>query len=231
MLYAFGVGEVPISISGDPSDRERFVHTVRTVGPVTRALGAMRAGAMVGVRGPFGTAWPLSAAHGRDLVIVAGGIGLAPLRPALFAVLSERARFGHVTLAYGARSPADLLFRRDLARWRARLDLDVGVTVDRAAAAWHGRVGVVTTLLSRATFDPAHAIAIVCGPEVMMRFAAIELGRRGIGSDRIFFSVERNMRCGVGHCGHCQIGPAFACKDGPVMRLDQVRPWIDVEEM
>jgi NAD(P)H-flavin reductase len=230
MLYAFGVGEVPISISGDPGAPDRLLHTIRAVGPVTRALCGLRAGGMLGVRGPFGAAWPIDAARGRDLVIVAGGIGLAPLRPALLAVASDRSAYERVTLVYGARTPDDLLYRGELSRWRSRLDLDVAVTVDRAIGAWHGHVGVVTTLLARAAFDPASAVAFLCGPEVMMRFAALELRRRGVADARLHVSLERNMRCGLGHCGHCQLGPFFVCKDGPVFRLEAVRPWLDVEE-
>jgi NAD(P)H-flavin reductase len=172
MLYAFGVGEAPISISGDAADRRTLVHTIRTVGSVTQALRALRPGDAVGVRGPFGTGWPLDAAAGGDIVIVGGGIGLAPLRPAVYHVLARRARYGRVVIMYGTRTPDDLLFRRELERWRARLDVDVHTSVDRAPRGWHGRVGVVTTLIRNAHFDPAKTMALVCGPEVMMRMAA-----------------------------------------------------------
>lgn len=220
MLYLFGVGEVPISISGDPGSPTMLVHTTRAVGTVTRAMARLKVGDVIGVRGPYGRAWPVKASEGSDLVIVAGGIGLAPLRPAIYEVLARRERYGKVVLLYGTRSPADMLYRAELESWRARFDLDVFVTVDRAMEGWRGSVGVVTTLIRRAPFDPQNAVAFVCGPEVMMRFSVEELRKRGIDNDRLFLSMERNMKCGVGLCGHCQYGPTFVCKDGPVYRYD-----------
>jgi len=231
MLYVLGIGEVPISISGDPARSERLVHTIRAVGAVTRALTAARKGGVVGVRGPFGAPWPVEAAAGRDVVIVAGGIGLAPVRPILHRVLAARARFGRVVLLYGARTPADLLFTADLERWRSRFDIEVEVTVDAADRTWRGNVGVVTTLLGRAPFDAARATAFVCGPEVMMRFVAIELKRRGMAADDVYVSMERNMKCAVGLCGHCQLGPYFVCKDGPVFPLPRVQRFFTIREM
>jgi NAD(P)H-flavin reductase len=223
MLYAFGVGEAPISISGDPSAPGHLVHTIRDVGVVTGALRKLKRGEIMGVRGPFGAGWPMDQAAGHDLVIVAGGIGLAPLRPVIYQVIAERVGFGEIFILYGARTPGDLLFRRELEKWRSRFDLDVRVTVDNAAAGWRGNVGVVTTLISRANFDPSKVVAMVCGPEVMMRFAVQELRQRGLDSRTIYLSMERNMRCGVGLCGHCQFGPHFVCKDGPVFRLDRIQ--------
>ncbi len=231
MLTAFGVGEVPISISGDPAEPGRLVHTIRAVGPVSGALTRLRAGDLVGVRGPFGTAWPVAEAAGRDVVIVAGGLGLAPLRPALYRLLAERGRYGQLTLLYGTRSPEEILFRRELEGWRQRLDIGIEVTVDHAGSAWHGHVGVVTTLISRAGFDPSHALALVCGPEVMMRFAADALLRAGFPEPSIYISMERNMRCAIGFCGHCQFGPVFVCRDGPVFRFDQLRGLLALKEM
>jgi NAD(P)H-flavin reductase len=230
MVYAFGLGEVPLSISGDPGDPRRLRHTVRGVGDVTRALASVRRGDAVGVRGPFGQAWPVEAAAGHDVLIVAGGIGLAPLRPAVCHVLAHRAQYGHVALLYGARTPADLLYARELQAWRGRFDLDVEVTVDRATAQWQGAVGVVTRLVPRVSFEPARTSAFVCGPEVMMRFAARELQRRGVPDDQVFLSAERNMKCGVGLCGHCQIGPLFACRDGPVIRYRTLAPLLAIRE-
>jgi NAD(P)H-flavin reductase len=222
MLYVFGVGEVPISISGDPGFRGRLVHTTRVVGAVTRGMGALRRGDAIGVRGPFGTAWPVEAARGSDVVVVTGGIGLAPLRPALYEILSHRERYGRVVLLYGARTPEDILYRKQLREWRGEFDLDVHVTVDRATGDWRGNVGVVTTLISRVPFDPANAIAMVCGPETMMRYTVHELERRGVTPGNVWLSLERNMKCGVGLCGHCQCGPKFVCRDGPVFPCAEV---------
>lgn len=231
MLYAFGVGEVPISISGDPADHLRLVHTTREVGAVTRAMRKLRTGDAVGLRGPYGVGWPVTDARGADVVIVAGGIGLAPLRPALYQVLAARKYYGKVVLLYGTRTPADILYRRELQQWQARFDLEVHVTVDRSMGNWRGSVGVVTTLISRAPFDPHSTVAMVCGPEVMMRFTVQELERRGVGLPDIYISMERNMKCGVGLCGHCQYGPTFVCKDGPVFRWDRMQPMFAVREM
>ncbi len=231
MLYVFGVGEVPVSISGDPARPELLLHTVRAVGAVTRALQKLRKGDVVGVRGPFGSAWPMEAATGRDVVIVAGGIGLAPLRPALYHLLARRERYGRLALLYGARTPRDLLFRRELRDWRARFDFDVEVTVDRAGPDWQGGVGVVTKLVGRAPFDPEHALACVCGPEIMIRFTVQALLRRGLSASDVWVSLERNMKCAVGLCGHCQFGAAFVCKDGPVFRYDRTLPFFGLREV
>jgi NAD(P)H-flavin reductase len=232
MLYLFGLGEVPISLSGDPADPLVLSHTVRSVGPVSDALCRLRKGDVLGVRGPFGSGWPVEEAAGGDVVIVGGGIGLAPLRPALYHVLAHRGRYGRVAVLYGARTPGDLLFGRDLARWRARFDAQIEVTVDAAETLeWRGGVGVVTTLIPRARFDPAETIAMVCGPEVMMRFTIMDLQKRGVPDDRIYLSMERNMRCAIGFCGHCQFGPTFVCKDGPVFRYDTIAPLLRVREL
>jgi NAD(P)H-flavin reductase len=231
MVYAFGVGEVPISISGDPASPRRLVHTVRAVGPVTEAVCATRPGGVLGVRGPFGTDWPVEAARGSDVVIVAGGIGLAPLRPAIYSLLANRGAYGRISLLYGGRTPSDLLYRRELERWRGRLDLDVGVTVDAAMGDWRGSVGVVTRLIDRASFDPTAAMAFVCGPEIMMRVTAQALVDQGIPADSVHISMERNMRCAVAHCGHCQYGPTLICRDGAVYRYDAMAPLLRVREL
>jgi NAD(P)H-flavin reductase len=231
MLYAFGAGEVPISISGDPARPEHLVHTIRAVGAVSGALARLRRGDALGVRGPFGSAWPLEAARGDDVIVIAGGLGLAPLRPAIYRLLAERGRYGRVVLLYGARTPADILYARELERWRARFDLEVQVSVDRAEGDWRGNVGVVTSLLERVKFDPLDASAFVCGPEVMMRFAAVELERRGVAHERIHVSLERNMKCAVALCGRCQFGPHFVCRDGPVFRYDRVRDLMSKREV
>lgn len=231
MLYIFGVGEVPISISGDPATPATLVHTTRAVGTVTKAMRQLKRGDVLGVRGPFGTHWPVAEAAGNDAVIVAGGIGLAPLRPALYALLANREKFGKVVLLYGTRTPSDILFRRELESWRSRLDLEVYVTVDRATGNWRGNVGVVTTLIPKAPFDPRSAVAMVCGPEIMMRFTVLELQKRGVPVENIFLSMERNMKCAVGFCGHCQFGPTFVCKDGPVFRYDRIKDLLAKREI
>lgn len=231
MIYVFGVGEIPISISGNPAVATTLVHTTRSVGTVTKAMSKLKRGDVVGVRGPFGTPWPIEAAEGNDVVLVAGGIGLAPLRPALYAILANRQRYGKVVLLYGARSPEDILYRDELRHWRAQFDLDVYVTVDRATSQWRGNVGVVTTLTARAPFDPLNTVAFVCGPEVMMRMTALELQKRGVAADQIFISMERNMKCAVGFCGHCQFGPVFVCRDGPVFPYSRVKNWLATWEI
>jgi NAD(P)H-flavin reductase len=230
MLYAWGAGEVPISLSGRAGRNHRLVHTIRDVGTVTHALCGLRRGAAVGVRGPFGTAWPLADAEGADVVVVAGGLGLAPLRPAIRALAARPHRFGRVSVLYGARTPADLLYRAELERWAAA-GLDVRVTVDAAEPGWTGAVGVVPKLLDRAGFDPASTVALTCGPEVMMRFSAEALLARGVTAERTYVSLERAMKCGIGHCGHCQLGPTLICRDGPVYRWSDVAPWLAVREL
>jgi NAD(P)H-flavin reductase len=223
MVYVYGIGEIPISISGDPANSRLLVHTTRAVGIVTKAMDKLRRGDILGIRGPYGTPWPLEHVNGQDVVFVAGGIGLAPLRPALYEVVSHREQFGKVVLLYGTRTPSDVLFRQELEHWRARFDLEVYVTVDRAMSGWRGNVGVVTNLISRAPFDPRNTLAFVCGPEIMMRFTAMELHKRGVDNEHIFVSLERNMKCAIGLCGHCQFGPVFVCKDGPVFRYNQIK--------
>ena len=225
MLCVFGVGEVPISISGDPSETSRLEHTTRRVGTVTTAMGQLRAGDMIGVRGPFGTHWPVTEEVGRDVLIVAGGIGLAPLRPVLYHLMAQREKYRKIVLLYGARSPEEILYKRELERWRGKFDLEVQVTVDRGSSGWRGNVGVVTPLVARAPFTPSNTIALLCGPEIMMRFAVNELQKRGVAAERTYLSLERNMKCALGFCGHCQYGSMFVCKDGPVFRLDQIA-WI-----
>ncbi len=231
MVYAFGAGEVPISISGDVAAPDVLVHTVRAVGAVTEAICAAKKGDVLGIRGPYGEGWPIQAALGRDVVIMAGGIGLAPLRPLLRAIVTRRIEFGRVVLLVGARTPPSLLFPRELARWRAQFDLDVHVTVDAGNRAWNGEVGVITALLPRATFDPPMTTAFICGPEIMMRFAASDLVDRGVMPDQLFVSMERNMKCAVGVCGHCQFGPAFVCKDGPVFSYARIAANLRIREV
>ena len=230
MLYHFGFGEVPISISGDPANKKIYTHTIRAVGNVTKAIKKLKPGGILGLRGPFGTGWPVDKARGDDLVIIGGGIGLAPLRPALYRALANRRNFGRIVLMYGTRTPDDILYKHELEKWRSRFDLVVDVTVDRGVSGWAGNVGVVTTLIPRANFDPYHTTALVCGPEIMMRYVVLELQRKEVPPEKIFISMERNMKCGIGLCGHCQIGPTFVCKNGPVYSYDRIKKLIGKRE-
>jgi NAD(P)H-flavin reductase len=231
VLYPFGLGEAAISISGDTADGSRLVHTVRAVGPVSAAIGRLRAGDTLGVRGPFGIGWPVERARGRDVVLVAGGIGLAPLRPVIYAVLRERAAFGRLLVLYGARQARDMLFRDELAQWQARSDLELYTTLDTADETWSGRVGFVTALLPQLRFQRGNAVVMACGPEIMMRATANALLPTGVRADAIFVSMERNMKCAAGLCGHCQFGPHFVCKDGPVFPYGRVHELMTVREI
>lgn len=236
MLHAFGVGEVPISISGDPrgplaETPAPLEHTIRSVGAVTRALVHAEPGAEIGVRGPFGTSWDASDAVGNDVVFVTGGIGLAPLRPAVLDVLAERERYGKVLLLYGSRTPEDILYGAEMRRWADLNDVNVQMTVDNAPYGYKGKVGFVTELITRAGFDPRRAWAFVCGPEVMMRSAATALANRGVPKARIRLSMERSMKCGIGLCGHCQLRELFMCVDGPVLDYARLEPLMNVREL
>lgn len=229
MLYVFGVGEAPISVAG-VGDGGRVLHTVRDVGAVTRALCSLAPGDVLGVRGPFGSHWPIADHHGRDIVIAAGGIGIAPLRPVVEHVMAERDRYDDVVVLYGARGSGDLLYPREYDGWR-EAGIQVQVTVDHADHGWNGHVGVVTTLMRYASLQPAEAAAFLCGPEVMMHFTARELIQRDAAPERVFLSMERNMQCAVGFCGHCQLGPEFMCVDGPVFDWPRIGPLMAVREL
>jgi NAD(P)H-flavin reductase len=233
MLYAFGVGEVAISISGDPSQPGDLLHTIRDVGAVSGALARTEPGATIGVRGPFGTSWPVASERGRHLLFVAGGLGLAPLRPAIYRALASRRLYSGITLVLGARSPRDLLYSYQLAGWASGQALNLFITVDHAGREWTGAVGVVTTQFAAALrdVDPASVSAFVCGPEVMMRHSCAALYHLGVGSERMWISMERNMECAIGLCGHCQFGPDFVCRDGPVFRHDRVASRLGTREV
>jgi len=232
MLYVHGKCETPISVSGSALDRKRLVHTVRSVGASSQAICSLKRGDVLGVRGPFGSSWPLLEAAGSDVVILAGGIGLAPLRPALYHLLDHRERYGRINLLYGARQPEEMLYRNELEKWRSRFDANIEVTVDNADSSWYGNVGVVTLLVRRrAHFDPDDTVALVCGPEIMMRFGVRELIQEGVDPKNIYLSFERNMKCAVGLCGHCQLGPKFVCKDGPIFPLTEVADLMKVREL
>jgi NAD(P)H-flavin reductase len=230
MLAARGAGEVPISISGDPDRPERLVHTVRAVGLATEAICQAAPGEVLSVRGPYGRPWPVEEAEGSDVVIAAGGIGLPPLRPAILRMLSNRERYGRIVLLYGGRSPDELLFTEELLAWSARR-CESMVTVDTAGPEWIGHVGVVTRLIRLAKLDPRTLVSMSCGPEVMMRFFVAALGDHGVPPEQIYVSMERNMQCGIGHCGHCQLGPTLVCRDGPVYSWSEIAPWIAIREL
>ena len=232
MLAVPGVGEVAISISGDPATQDgTLTHTVRAVGAVSTALHDAPLGILLGVRGPFGTTWDLASATGRDLVIVAGGVGLAPLRPVVLGALAGRGSYRSVCLIAGARTPAEFLFRGELATWSQRADIEVELTIDQPAMGWDGQVGFVTEPLARLPVDPARTTAFLCGPEPMIRFAARVLLRKGIPADDIRLSLERNMKCGIGLCGHCQLGPILVCRDGPVVSYALAGPLLTIREL
>jgi NAD(P)H-flavin reductase len=200
------------------------------VGAATKAICGAEKGAVLGIRGPFGSDWPVEAAEGGDAVIVAGGVGLAPVRPIVYAALARRKRFGRVIVLYGSREPDQLLYAEELEGWREH-GVEVDVTVDIATGAWAGKVGVVPTLIARARLDPASGTAFVCGPEAMMRFSAEALLDSGLAPERIFVSMERNMKCAVGHCGHCQLGPEFVCRDGAVLSYTRIRHAFRIREI
>ncbi|HXJ86252.1 MAG TPA: FAD/NAD(P)-binding protein [Candidatus Binatia bacterium] len=231
MLWVFGVGELPISISGDPGEHDRLVYTVRSVGQATNALVTRTVGEAIGVRGPYGNGWPVQAARGHDVIVVAGGIGLAPLRPVIYEVLNHRKDYGRLVILYGARSPRDLLYRKELATWSRQKETQVLTSVDYGGMSWRGHVGVVTTLFKYARLKPARSVAMVCGPEIMMRFVTRELENYGLSRNDIYLSMERNMKCGIGFCGHCQFGPHFLCKEGPVFPYEQLRPLLEKYEL
>ena len=230
MLSAGGSGEVPISISGDPDRPERLVHTVRAVGLATGAICATEPGQVLGVRGPFGQPWPVEQSEGADVVIAAGGIGLPPLRGAILRMLARRERYRRLVLLYGGRAPDQLLYTDELPLWSER-GLEVLVTVDSAGPEWLGHVGVVTRLVRRAGLDGSGTVAMCCGPEVMIRFTVSALREAGVVPERIHASMERNMQCGIGQCGHCQLGPTLVCRDGPVYRWSELERWLAIREL
>ncbi len=229
MIYLPGYGEAAISISSDPEDTSRVGHTIRFVGNVTRAVSRLKVGDVLGIRGPFGAPWPMDELNGLDLIIAAGGIGLAPLRPVIYQVFNHRERYGKVYVLYGARTPHDLLYPSEYQRWQDK-DIQVVSTVDRADENWTGSVGVVPMLFYRFRMDAPKSAVLTCGPEIMIRFVVFEGLARRVPSDHIYVSLERNMKCGQGSCGHCQLGPYFICKDGPVFRFDALENFFNVEE-
>jgi NAD(P)H-flavin reductase len=229
MLYLPGAGEVAISVSSDPGEPGIMGHTIRYAGSVTRALGRLKPGDVIGLRGPYGSHWPLNKTLGRDLLIVAGGIGLAPLRPVILSILRQRDAYGRVLLLYGARTPSDLLYTDEFESWQER-GVEVHVTVDLADENWRGQVGVVPQLFYRVRVDHKKTMVMTCGPEIMMRFVVYEALARRVPKESIFISMERNMKCAVGFCGHCQFGPTFICKQGPVLNFAAIEPFFGKED-
>jgi NAD(P)H-flavin reductase len=220
MLSIPGVGDVPISVSAQSG--AAILHTIRAVGKVTDALTSLDAGALVGIRGPFGTSWPVRTSRGHIVTVVAGGIGLAPLRGAIREMAENPKMYPSVRLLYGARTPGDILYPDELQRWANHLHMKVQVTVDRAAPTWKGHVGFVTNFLRRKEEVRPDSVYLVCGPEIMMRVIVDMLLDAEVPEEHIYLSLERNMKCGAGFCGRCQKGPFFICKDGPVFRYDQI---------
>ena len=229
MIYLPGMGEVAISISSDPHEPQPLGHTIRYAGSVTRAIGRLKIGDVIGLRGPYGSCWPMEAAKGKNLLIVAGGIGLAPLRPVLMSVIKNREAYGRVLLLYGARTPADLLYTGEFDHWQ-KSGIEVQVSVDLADENWRGQVGVVPQLFYRIRIDHKNTIVMTCGPEIMMRFVIYEALARRLPKDVIYVSMERNMKCAVGFCGHCQFGPTFICKHGPVLSYTAIEPFFGRED-
>jgi NAD(P)H-flavin reductase len=226
MVYLFGVGEVAISIVSDPDEPEFLDHTIRAVGRVTKAIADLQPGDVLGIRGPFGQGWPLDEARGRNVVIVTGGLGCAPVVGAIEYIFRRRAQYGSVKILHGVKTSHDLLYRERFDTWRHAPDTEVLLTSDEPDKTWSYHIGVVTELFEHVSIDPAKSIVLMCGPEIMMRLGIPILMSRGIPATAIYVSLERHMECGIGLCGHCQMGPYFLCKDGPVMRYDRVEPWL-----
>jgi sulfhydrogenase subunit gamma (sulfur reductase) len=226
MVYAFGVGEVPISIVSDPDEPEWLDHTIRVVGRVTEVMGRLEPGAVLGIRGPFGRGWPLEEARDKDVVIVTGGLGCAPVVGAIEYIFRRREAYGAVKILHGVKTPKDLLYRKRFDAWRRHPNTEVYLSSDQPGKAWRHHIGVVTELFEQVTFDPARSIGMMCGPEIMMRLGTPILMKRGLPQSAIYVSLERHMECGIGLCGHCQMGPFFLCKDGPVMRYDTIAPFL-----
>ncbi|MCO6457726.1 MAG: FAD/NAD(P)-binding protein [Pirellulaceae bacterium] len=229
MLYLPGCGEAAISISSDPERRGLIGHTVRVAGNVTQALARLQVGDQLGLRGPFGSSWPVDAVRGQDVVIACGGVGLAPLRPAIYHLIRHRQDYGRVFLLYGARSPHDLLYTDEFDQWRAA-GIEVEMTVDLGNSDWQGHIGVVPILFYRLRLKAPRTCVLTCGPEIMMRFVIFEALARKVAKENIYISMERNMNCALSFCGHCQLGPAFVCKDGPVFPYRAMEPYLNLEE-
>lgn len=222
MLYVYGMGEAAISISSSPYKSKTLIHTIHKVGTVTSALSKYKKGDYIGLRGPFGSSWPVETAIGKDVCIIAGGIGLAPLRPTIYTLFKNRKDYGKIYILYGARTPQDLLYRVELEQWSKLFDVEVHVTVDRGDQSWKGNIGFAAQLLSYIDVDKNNTVSMVCGPEIMMKYTIEDLLENGIPEENVYLSLERNMKCAIGLCGHCQFGPKFICKDGPVFSYPEI---------
>ncbi len=231
MIYVIGVGEAAISISSDPHNSKSLIHTIHKVGTVTSALSKYKKGDFVGIRGPFGRNWPVEEARGKDVCIIAGGIGLAPLRPVIYTLFKNRKDYRKIYLLYGARTPQDLLYRVELEQWGRLYDAEIHVTVDRGDQSWKGNIGFAAQLLTYIELDRKNTVSMVCGPEIMMKYTIEDLLEKGLPAENVFLSLERNMKCAVGFCGHCQFGPKFVCKDGPVFCYIETRHLLEKKEI
>lgn len=229
MLYVFGVGEIPISIVSDPDEPQRLDHTIRVVGRVSEALAGLKVGDELGIRGPYGQGWPLEEAQGKDVLVITGGLGCAPVVGAIEYMFRRREQYGAIKILHGVKTPRDLLYRERFDAWRRHANTEVLLASDQPGKTWHYHIGVVTELFDAVEIDAGNTVVMMCGPEVMMRLAAQHLRRRGVDGAAMYLSMERNMQCGMGLCGHCQIGPYFVCRDGPVMRLDRIAPFLGRE--
>jgi NAD(P)H-flavin reductase len=229
LLSVPGYGEAAISVSSHPQNKEAIGHTIRLTGNVTYAIDRLGVGGMLGVRGPFGSYWPLDQLKGKDIYIAAGGIGLPPLRPVIYEIIDNRSDYGKVVLIYGARTPENLQFAEEYGTWEDG-GIELMVCVDSCDDTWSGLVGVVPMLFYSLRIDPKKGALLTCGPEIMIHFAVYEAIARRIPRDLIFVSLEKNMKCGYGSCGHCQLGPYFVCKDGPIFDYEQIGPYLEVED-
>jgi len=223
----FGVGEAPISVSSSPTKRGSFELCVRAVGKFTKAMHKLEAGDEVGIRGPFGKGFPVRILAGNDLLFVAGGLGIVPLRSLINYVIDNRRDFGKVTILLGCRTPKDMLFGDEVEQWNQRLDVNFSCTVDRADPEWAGNVGLITSLIPGINLVPNRTFAVVVGPPIMYKFVLKELLAKNIPERQIYLSLERHMKCGLGKCGHCQIGGFYCCQEGPVFSYDKIK---DVKE-
>ncbi|MCP5468788.1 MAG: FAD/NAD(P)-binding protein [Deltaproteobacteria bacterium] len=231
MLYAFGVGEVPITLVSDPMDTEFLDHTIRIVGNVTQALARLHVGDKLGLRGPFGSAWPLDKAQGHDVLVLTGGLGCAPSMGAIRYIMRHRSSYGKLAILHGVKAPSDLIYQKKFLEWGKIPNTEVFLSADQADRTWKHKVGLVTHLLDQVNFDAGRVLVMMCGPEIMMRFAVKECLVKGIQADAIYLALERNMKCALGFCGHCQLGPQFICKDGPVLCYDKIKNIFDIKEV
>ncbi|KTD30453.1 FAD/NAD(P)-binding protein [Legionella maceachernii] len=223
MLYLYGVGEVAISISSDPAEQAYLSHTIRAVGRVTKAMQQLQKGDYVGIRGPFGQGWPLKEALGKDIVIVTGGLGCAPTVSVINYILARRQEYGALTIFQGIKHSDDFIFRKQYEKWQTMPQTEIYIAADKAGPKWPWSVGYVTDLIASLKLNANNTIAMMCGPQGMMLAASLALVNQGVSENAIYLSMERNMECGIGHCGHCQYGGLFICKEGPIFAYDRIK--------